>query len=165
MKRTFATAAAAGLGLALALGAAPANAYEIDSAGVGFVGKGEVQLALNLNNAGLQRIAEDVKFEISSVTESSTTWTCDRDAGPQTQERANTTTTTTSGVITSVARDKRQVTGFILSGLEAGASVSIKSVGNTIGTCPSGWTAIDIVEDIDVEGGLYVLHGDLRVML
>jgi hypothetical protein len=167
MKKTFATAAAAALGLALALGAAPANAYEIDSEGVGFVGKGEVQLALGINNAELQRIAEDVTFEISAVTESSATWTCDRDAGPQTQERSSTTTTTTSGVIETVTRDKRQVTGFLLEGLDGDATVTSEREGPAVGECPTGWTAIDLLEGdpVEVESALYVVYGDQRVML
>jgi hypothetical protein len=165
MKKTFATAAAAALGLALALGAAPANAYEIDSEGVGFVGKGEVQLALGLNNAGLQDIAEDLEFEISLVTEASTTWTCNKDGGTQTSERARTTTTTTAGVIDTIARDKRQVTGFLLEGLKDGATATIKTEGPTIGSCATGWTASDFVDAVEVESELYVVHGDVRVML
>jgi hypothetical protein len=169
MKKTFATAAAAALGLALALGATPANAYEIDSAGVGFVGKGEVQSALGINNAELQRIAAGLEFEISSVTESSATWTCNRDGGTQTQERSSTTTTTTQGVVESVARDKqeRQVTGFFLDGLEGDATVTTEREGPVVGSCATGWTAVDLLVGDPVVGdsALYVVWGDVRVML
>jgi hypothetical protein len=49
---------------------------------------------------------------VSSVEE--TTWTCDRDGGPQTQGRHR--TKTNQGVLDSVARERNQVTGFILAG-------------------------------------------------
>jgi len=137
---------------------APASAAVTFDAGtgVGFVGKGDVQLALGLNNAQIQNTP--VAFSYSSTSVASTTWTCDRDAGPQTQERANTTTTTTQGVVSTVARVKNQITGYNLTGFSAGSSVVTEHEGPAIGSCPTGWTAIDLVEGEPevIGGGLFV---------
>lgn len=107
--------------------------------GTGFVGKGDVQLALGLNNAQLQAQANSLVFAVTTTSE--TTWTCDRDAGPQTQERTN--TSTTSGLLTAVARVRNQVTGFNLLGYDGGEVV--ENDGPAVGSCPTFWTAIDIV--------------------
>src|SRR5215211_401993 len=80
--------------------------------GTGFVGKGDVQLALGYNNKQLQDNAASLVFTATSVSEQ--TWVCDRDAGPQTQER--TRTTTTQGVVSNIARERNQITGFNLTG-------------------------------------------------
>jgi hypothetical protein len=157
MKRIAAAAAAAGFALVLSAGSA--LAYDLDPAtGIGFVGKGEVQLAFGWNNKALQDNANLVSFDVSSVTTESSTWTCDRDAGPQTQERSNTTTTTTKGVLESVTRDKKQVTGFLLEGFDGTESVDTESDGPAVGSCPTGWTAIDLVtgEPEVGESSLYV---------
>jgi hypothetical protein len=158
--------------LAVALcAAAGITAYAaviVDDDGIGFVGKGDVQLKFEWSNAQLQHAVTNnlVKFQISatevSVTE--TTWTCDRDAGPQTAERANrtTTTTTTHGLLSSPARLKNQVTGFNLNGFVEGAStVAENSVANgpAVGSCATGWTAINMVTSQPVltsTGGLKV---------
>jgi len=122
------------------------------------VGKGDVQLALGLNNAQLQATADALEFTYESVTSVQTTWTCDRDGGSQTQERTNTLTTTTSGVASAVARVKNQVTGFNLTGFEGEPSVSSEKEGPAVGSCPTYWTAINLVQSDPVvqSGGLYV---------
>lgn len=136
--------------------------------GEGFVGKGDVQTAFGWNNKQLQDNASGVDFEATTVTEQESTWTCDRDAGPQAQERHNTTTTTTQGVVTKIHRDnKKQITGFILDGYEGSPVVSEEQEGPGVGSCPTGWTAIGIVEGPEtvIESGLFVTFGSDRYQL
>jgi hypothetical protein len=124
--------------------------------GTGFVGKGDVQTALILNNAQMQNTAVVFTYNATSVSEA--TWTCDRDAGPQTQERANITTTTTQAVASSIARVKNQITGYNLTGYSSDPIVSEEVEGPAVGSCPTGWTAIDLVvgDPVPTGGGLYV---------
>lgn len=154
-----------GIAACLAVAGIAYAAVIVDDQGVGFVGKGDVQLKFDWNNAQLQANVGNVKFQISStevsVTES--TWTCDRDGGPQTQERARTTTTTTTtqGLLSSVARFKNQVTGFNLNGFNGAPTVtpSTTTEGPALNSCPTGWTAIDSVTSDPVTtstGGLQV---------
>lgn len=110
--------------------------------GTGFVGKGDVQLALGYNNKQLQDNANSLVFTVSSETEQS--WTCDRDAGPQTQERAG--TTTTQGVSTSIAREKNQITGFNLNGYSGTPTTTYDGQGSEAGACPTNWTATNFQE-------------------
>lgn len=133
-----------------------AAAVYIDDEGVGFVGKGDVQLALDWNNKSLQECvgstdtftnseAGCLEFRVASKTVTETTWTCDRDAGHQTQERLNTTTTVFQGVVSSLARVKQQVTGFNLNGFVDGEPTTVTETdGPAVGSCPTGWTAIDL---------------------
>ena len=125
----------------------------VDDSGVGFVGKGDVQLKFDWNNSQLQHAVTNnlvtfrIKSSVVSVQES--TWTCDKDNGPQTQEReiAATTTTTTEGLLSTVARVKNQVSGFNLNGFPVGSTPAGASVTTTEGpalwSCPTGWTAIN----------------------
>ena len=100
--------------------------------GQGFVGKGDVQLAFGWNNKQLQDNAGSVEFRVSSVAE--TTWECYNSRNEKTQERSR--TTTTEGVIDSIARDRNQITGFSLSGYVAGASTTTAD-GPSLNSCPS----------------------------
>jgi hypothetical protein len=112
--------------------------------GEGFVGKGDVQTALGFNNKQLQDNVNNIQFRALKVTE--TTWTCDRDAGPQTQERAS--TTSAQSVVDKVARERNQITGFILEGYERDAEGNVVETpishdGPPVGSCPTNWTAIN----------------------
>ncbi len=113
--------------------------------GTGFVGKGDVQLAFGWNNKQLQDNAAGVRFSVSATSTVETTWTCDKDTGPQTNERNNTITTTTQGVLASVTRDRNQVTGFTLLNYDGTPSETKEREGPEVGSCPTGWTAIDLV--------------------
>jgi hypothetical protein len=123
--------------------------------GTGFVGKGEVQLVYSWNNSTLQRNADSVQFAVNSTTVTEYTWTCDRDAGPQTQERARTTTTTMQGLVEAVARERNQVTGFLLLGYDGSPSTTTESEGNQLWSCPTGWTSTNesTVGPTPVSGG------------
>jgi hypothetical protein len=159
MKVSLAFAAAAASVALIASSASAAVIFDPET-GEGFVGKGDVQLAMEWNNKQLQDNADDVEFAVSIVSVSSATWTCDRDAGPQTQERANTTTTTTQGLVDSVARTRNQVTGFILQGYDESSTTDTETDGPEVGSCPTGWTAINLVEgEPVVTGGGLTVNG------
>ena len=165
MKKLSAVAAIAGI----AVFATAAFAEVIFNAdGTGFVGKGDVQLALTMNNKQLQEAekARAIAFTSESVTTQETTWTCDRDAGPQTNERSSTATTTTKGLVSHTERDnKKQITGFRLTGFDPNnSSSSSVTDGPKVGACASGWTAINIVEGelVSTGGGLRVNGVDLQ---
>lgn len=159
MKHVLAFAAAAA---SVVLVAAPASAaVTFDPAtGSGFVGKGDVQLALGMNNKELQDAASSLQFDYSTTTTISTTWTCDRDGGSQTQERANNTTTSVQGVVNAVSRVKSQVTGFTLSGYGSALQQTATNDGPAVGSCPTFWTAIDLeVGEPVVTGGSLTVNG------
>lgn len=151
--RKFALTTAA----ALAAVSAPALAlWTIDGAN-GFVGKGDVQLALGWNNKALQLGAESVRFTVESTTVTEVSWFCTNSNNQNTQERARTTTTSIQGVVSSVARERNQITGFNLTGYQ-GTPTSTGSTfeGPPVNSCPSGpWSlttsagAPEIVEDLN----------------
>jgi opacity protein-like surface antigen len=123
--------------VALSATAAFAAATFNPATGEGFVGKGDVQTAFNLNNKQLQEQAQNVSFSFVSVTEQ--TWVCTNTNNENTQERAR--TTESQGLFSSVTRDnKKQVTGFLLTGFDGDPQV-IGTDGPPVNSCPSGpWT-------------------------
>jgi hypothetical protein len=150
------------LAIALALAtmvvtAGAAFGYTLDPAtGTGFVGKGEVQTAFGWNNNQLQQRADTVSFEVEKVTENS--WVCSR-IGPQgqeqTQEREN--VRTTAALVDSVARERNQVTGFILEGYDPDVEERLISrEGPPLGSCPTGWTAGPISSEV-ISSELYAI--------
>lgn len=145
---------------AMMLGTAPASAYTVNEDAVGFVGKGEVQLALNLNNRALQADAATFTFTFEEVTVAETSWTCTNARNENTQERARTTTSTVAGLVSGVARDgKKQVTGFNLTGFTGTPTETSTSEGNQLNSCPTNWVLTVPAGDPEVvstTGGLYV---------
>ncbi|HEU4446593.1 MAG TPA: hypothetical protein VFR94_18115 [Nitrososphaeraceae archaeon] len=107
--------------------------------GTGFVGKGDVQTFFGWNNKQLQDNAGSVEFR--AIVETENTWTCDRDAGPQTQERNN--EVTSQQVVDTIARERNQVTGFNLEGF-SGQPTVISSDGPATESCPTNWTPINL---------------------
>ncbi|WP_157991587.1 hypothetical protein [Caldimonas tepidiphila] len=147
------------LGLAAAgITSAAMAAVVVNENGTGFIGKGDVQTAFGWNNKELNENAGGVSFETSVTAEH--TWICDRDNGPQTQERARDTTTT--GLISHVTRDnKRQITGFTLTGF---SSSNTTSTGPQLGSCPTGWTA-SAIETTTGATEVIATHGTTSVTL
>ena len=145
----------------MTMAALPASAYTLNADGTGFVGKGEVQLVLGLNNAGVQALGNP-SFTYSSTTAQETSWVCVNDRNANEQERSRTTTTATTGVVSSIARVKNQITGYNLSGFKAGSSTTVSSTeGPPINSCPNANStyALDstvVGEPSVVIGGLYV---------
>jgi hypothetical protein len=161
-KKLYAAIALALAAMLVASTAAIAAVTFDPATGTGFVGKGDVQLAFGWNNKALQDNASSVSF--SATTVSDQTWVCDRDAGPQTQERAR--TTTTQGVVSNIARDnKKQITGFNLTGYSGTPSTS--SEGPALGSCPTGWTAGPISAPVvdEAASGLFVTFNGQSVKL
>jgi hypothetical protein len=120
----------------------PALAVTFDAeSGVGFVGKGDVQLALGLNNAQLQAQAASLQFTSESTIVTEVSWVCTNDRNENTQERERTTTTSIQGVLSSVARERNQITGFNLNGYVGAPTPSASTDGPPVNSCPSGpWT-------------------------
>ena len=111
--------------------------------GKGFVGKGDVQTALGLNNAQLQAQASSLQF--TAVSKSTTDWTCSKphQSGDPDKEITNerTTETTTQGIVSKVDRVKNQINGFFLDGYTGTPTVTTD--GPAVNTCPaaaSGFT-------------------------
>jgi hypothetical protein len=116
--------------------------------GTGFVGKGDVQLVFGWNNRALQDNVDAVEFQAKSITE--TTWSCTNENNDNIQQR--TRTTTTEGVVSSVARERNQITGFILTGYDGGATTETE--GPKMNSCPSGpWVFNNDTETTDLPGG------------
>lgn len=156
-----------GILTAAAAGLSSYAAIILDDQAVGFVGKGDVQLAFAWNNKHLQDCvnspAQDaatdagcLRFHYASSTSSSqlseTTWSCTHPTNGNTNQRARRTTTSSSstsgGVSASVARVKNQVTGFNLNGgnlvTHQGQPV-VSNEGPPLGSCPNNWTASALV--------------------
>jgi hypothetical protein len=135
------------VGVLLAGAVASATVTFDPTSGTGFVGKGDVQLVFGWNNAQLQANAGNIEFQYSagSVTESS--WTCSRPHPTQerdiVQSRNRTVTSSVQGLIDSMARERNQVTGFILNGWQGEPTVVEETEGPALNSCPaepSGFT-------------------------
>jgi hypothetical protein len=126
--------------------------------GTGFVGKGDVQLALGLNNKQLQDQAGSLQFAAVSTTVTEVSWICTNDRNEQTQERARTTTTETQGVVSSIARERNQITGFNLTGYSGTPTQTSTSDGPAVNSCPGGpWTLTTPAGDPEVVSSSSVL--------
>lgn len=140
MRKNILTAAAAtAFAASLALAAPASAAVNFDPASGGFAGKGDVQLAFGWSNSQLQTSASGVSFAEVSETVTQRTWECTNPNNLKENQRARTTTASSSAVVSSAVRDKsKQVTGFILgaSGTSSGTSVTD---GPALNSCPNGW--------------------------
>ncbi len=108
----------------LTLGVATSGAHAeviFDSAtGTGFVGKGDVQLALNYNNAKMQENAANLTFTSTSTNVYDVTVEWDTGLGTKGQKHHLITETTTNSFKDNVSYDtktKKQVVGFNLTGI------------------------------------------------
>jgi hypothetical protein len=130
--------------------------------GTGFVGKGDVQLVFGWNNKALQDNADSVQFQASSVVVTEVSWICTNTNNENTQERERTTTSTVEGVVSSIARERNQITGFNLTGYSGTTTVSAPTTeGPPLNSCPSGpWSLTTPAGDPEVVsstgGGLQV---------
>jgi len=113
-------------------GVAAANAsVTVNPDGTGFVGKGDVQTVLGLNNGEMQKTP--VTFTQQTKTEQAFTWDCtktllDKDGTVKKvieQHRANVTTTDSTGIVSNVARVKNQITGYNLTGFGQTTTTSV----------------------------------------
>jgi len=136
--------------------------------GTGFVGKGDVQTALGYNNKQLQDNAGSLQFTFVSTTVSETSWECTNENNDKVQERERTTTTETTGVIDSIARERNQITGFNLMGFSGDPVTDSSTDGPKLNSCPanpSGWvltTPAGDPEIISQESTLFVNGVELQ---
>lgn len=108
--------------------------------GTGFVGKGDVQLALGISNADVQKL-NDLSFASVSTAVTEVSWVCTNDRNENTQERARTTTTDVEGIVSATARVKNQITGYNLIGYSGTKTTSTSTEGPAVNSCPAGfWT-------------------------
>lgn len=141
----------AGIASALVIATAAVSAEVIfdPQTGLGFVGKGDVQLALGLNNAQMQAQAGSLTFTYDAQTTYDVT--CEFWTGPSHNRQMHTVTNERSyGVNSAVAYDARrrnQVTGFNLTGMDAGSGDQVPTVG---GTCPNGNSGV--ITDVQLQG-------------
>jgi len=130
------------------------------TSGQGFVGKGDVQTALGWNNKQLQAGAGSLEFTFESTTVTERSWICTNDRNENTQERERTTTTETTGVVSSIARERNQITGFNLNGFSGDPTESSTTDGPPLNSCPSGpWTLTTEAGDPEIisqESALFV---------
>ncbi len=159
--------------IALGLLASAATAFTayaavtVDEDGYGFVGKGDVQLAYDWNNAELQANAASLTFSFTSIVEA--TWQCEWWTGPDHNIKHHVNTkTSTSGIAASIGFDARknkqgQITGFNLNGFDGTTETTS---GDAIGDCPgegAGKTLVAgslLTTTLD-EGSLMVNHTGL----
>jgi hypothetical protein len=164
-----AAVAALGAGLVLA-GAASASAYTMDSSGVGWVGKGEVQSAYGWNNKAMQDNVGGVTFVYDSTATYEVVCEFDNNGGHHVVTNKKHT-----GVNVTVGIDARNnssgkqgpMTGWYLA--EFGSTTTEGEALPAVGDgCPgnSGKGAITSVEQTGVgEGGLYALWQGQRRLL
>jgi hypothetical protein len=146
MNKVLGTAALAFGGFLLLPAAAQAAVTFDSTQGTGFVGKGDVQLAFGWNNNQLQNNAGQLTFraEQSTVKVTESSWSCTntgKNVTTQERERTTTTTITTTGVVSSIARDNgKQITGFNLTGYASPTTASSSTTeGPPLNSCPTGW--------------------------
>lgn len=158
------------LGLALAIAStASFAAVNVGIDGVGFVGKGDVQLAFGWNNKALQDNAGNVGFvfEVSQGFEAECTWW----TGPANNRKMHTVTVTDGlNIDANLAYDARtmkQITGFNLNG--TGNDYQIGSVPELGDTCHGEGTGATVTSVTLIEGsesgGLYVTFNGTKVAL
>lgn len=131
-------------------------AVVVDEDGVGFVGKGDVQLVFTWNNAQLQQNAEFIEFRMATIEKVS--WTCykDGDIEGNSQTRKNTRAIDGSVAFDARKNNKGQVTGFNLNGFFPGEG-DVRIDGPAYLSCPTNWVQIgDIIESEESDGELEV---------
>ncbi|QDM39907.1 hypothetical protein [Altererythrobacter sp. TH136] len=138
--------------------------------GVGFVGKGDVQLAFGWNNSQLQKNASGLSFSYNDEASYEAVCTFTTGEGNRGEKIHNINHKTKTGVSSSVSYDARvrnQITGFNLTGLTNTVTIggSVPVVG---GACPGNaghegeWTAVTLVSST---GGLFVNYAGTAVAL
>jgi hypothetical protein len=137
--------------------------------GTGFVGKGDVQLALGWNNAQLQGNAKGATFSYNTSTDYSAvcTWTTGEGTrGEKTHDVTHNTTTSVTDSVGYNARVHAQIDGFNLTGF--GATTSTGDVPVVGGPCPGNagtdgtWSSVTAGA---TTGGLYVNYGGNSVLI
>jgi hypothetical protein len=147
MKKVLRTSLAVAACLTAAVVAYAAVDFDPET-GTGFVGKGDVQLVCGWNNNQLQNNVDLVAFRALSQEISEVSWECTNSNNDMVRERTRTTTTSTEGLVSGVARVKNQVTGFNLSGYSGTPTETSTTEGPPVNSCPSGpWSLTEPAGD------------------
>lgn len=153
-----------------ALGAVVRRTITVDSStGVGFVGKGDVQLVFGWNNAVLQANAEILTFSYDSNTTFDVTceWETGMGMGLQIHQQTRSDSAVITSSVTYTTRKHAQVDGFNLEGF--GTITSTGDVSEVGDTCPFLGAGTDAVVTVVTmsgsEGGLYVHFGEEKHLL
>jgi hypothetical protein len=136
---------AAAVSFALA-GIAAAEVTINPDTGVGFVGKGDVQLVCGWNNAQLQADAGQVQFKFVETVEFDVP--CMKENAAQTLRNTFNRETSVNATVAGTTRRNSQldVTGFNLTGF--GLQTTTGNV-----ACPSGWEADGSPVEVGSNGG------------
>lgn len=123
-------------------------AVTYDENGVGFVGKGDVQSLFDWNNSAFQSNAEFVQFRFSSGTQQAT-WVCGgiNNGGNYVTHVKNQSYDSVSGSVNFHPKQKNQITGFILLGVNG--TVSANTTYLNPGECIApnkNWTQYALVD-------------------
>jgi hypothetical protein len=106
--------------------------------GTGFVGKGDVQLALGWNNATLQRSGDTLRFTFTDQAEYDVY--CSKEVGglknPQTNRNIFDREQKLRAQLTYDARVRNQITGFNITGFDGDPVIT-----GGVPACPAGWDA------------------------
>jgi hypothetical protein len=129
-KRTLLAAAAL---VAVVATAAYAEVIFNAETGTGFVGKGDVQLAMGWNNNQLQANADGLIFSVQSV--SVTTWLCYHTDNENAADQERSVSVTTQGLLSHTERTRNQITGFGLDGYDG--TPTVVTDGGPVGSCPN----------------------------
>ena len=150
-------------------GAAAAVTFDPET-GKGFVGKGDVQIALGWNNKELQTNAEGVSFSYESLDTYEATCTFTTGEGTRGERIHNVDhkkKTSVDAAVSYDARVKNQITGFILTGW--GITTTSGSVPVEGEACPGNgghggvWSDVDLLSSSG--GQLFVNHNRSSVLL
>jgi opacity protein-like surface antigen len=135
---------------AAALAATSAQAEVIFDAatGTGFIGKGDVQLALGWNNKQLQDGASTLVVRAVSQESTETSWVCQNPANQNLREVSTETKTLIRGTVVLVARLRNQITGFNVTGYDGSESISTTTTGNLgVNECQRNWVLVESAGD------------------
>jgi hypothetical protein len=145
IKKLFGAGIVAG---ALAFSSVAGAAVTYDPATGGFAGKGDVQLALTMNNAQLQAAAESLTFTYDDTV--TYLVPCKKDNGRLVLTNTYNRTSAVTGTVAYDSRKRNQVNGFELAPITNSTPVGSIS-------CPNGWEADgDPVLVGSSGGGLFV---------
>jgi hypothetical protein len=139
------------------------------STGVGFVGKGDVQLAFGWNNNQLQTNASGVSFAYKAVDTYTATceWTTGTGTrGERTHNVEHSKKTTVNSNIAYDARMRNQITGFNLTG--AGGTTTTGTIPAVGGACPGNqgtsgtWTSVAQTGSV---ASLFTIYNNVEVKI
>ena len=170
-RRSVAVLAGAVMALSIATAAFAAVSFD-PATGMGFVGKGDVQLAFGWNNAKLQQNAGGVTFSYEATDTYSAVCSFITGEGTRGEKTHNVSIPRHTGVNSAIqydARTHKQIDGFILTGLGATTTegtvpvVGEACVANENGVARNGtWSAVELISST---GGLFVSFGGSSVAL